>query len=425
MNKKHLAMLSPLCLALLAATAGAAESDDGGPFSVGLSETLTHDSNIGHNDDAHRKADWFSTTELNAAIREQLGRDTLNVTAAVDLNRYKNSHPLNSVGYQAAAEFDFNTIGDLSGSLGADTHRRQYVAGQTLDLGPDGQTETIVHNLQTDSHAFARLVLGAESRFAVYGGADANQRHFSNDLFRANDERQWSTNLGTRYSTSPDLSFSLNGTYVRGEYPHGGVIVNGQAEDGASHFSTRSYGLSSHWQASGNSAVDASAGYTTEDNQELTGKRNFVNGSLNWKWTPPSHFTVNFGIKRSSDADASTSLASVGTVNGNNLNGTSINNVGHLELTYALTAKVSLDASEDYTDRKYTGLRETDTTSASGTTKTSRLYFSAHYIPSRTTDVNCGVGHETRHGSVVVDNVDLTPAYGDTFVQCAASIRFD
>ena len=374
MNKKHLAMLSPLCLALLAATANAAESDDGGPFSVGLSETLTHDSNIGHNDDAHRKADWFSTTELNAAIREQLGRDTLNVTAAVDLNRYKNSHPLNSVGYQAAAEFDFNTIGDLSGSLGADTHRRQYVAGQTLDLGPDGQTETIVHNLQTDSHAFARLVLGAESRFAVYGGADANQRHFSNDLFRANDERQWSTNLGTRYSTSPDLSFSLNGTYVRGEYPHGGVIVN---------------------------------------------------GSLNWKWTPPSHFTVNFGIKRSSDADASTSLASVGTVNGNNLNGTSINNVGHLELTYALTAKVSLDASEDYTDRKYTGLRETDTTSASGTTKTSRLYFSAHYIPSRTTDVNCGVGHETRHGSVVVDNVDLTPAYGDTFVQCAASIRFD
>ncbi len=423
MKKNHLAMLSPLCLGLLAGNARAALE----PFSFGASENLQHQSNVAHSLDEQRTADWISITEFNAALNQALGRDALVATAAVDINRYKHTRELDATGYQGAARFDWNTIGDLSGTIGADTQRRQYISGQAVDLtSPSGTIASQVHNLQTDSHAFARVTLGGESRWSISGGADANDRKYSNDTFAASDERQWSTNLGTRYATSPDLSFGLGGTYVHGEYPHAQTVVGTVLTEKVARFNTRSFNLNTNWQASGNSALQASVGYTTEDSQALTSVRHFVNGSLNWTWTPPSHFTVNLGLRRSSDADASTAAVNVGVVNANNLNGTSINNVAHLEVVYALTAKTSLDASVDYTQRKYTDVQVlTGLVSgvANGDTRTTRLFLTAHFQPTRTTDLGCGGGRETRHADSGLTG--FANSYTDNYLQCVASIKFD
>jgi hypothetical protein len=422
LKMKPLAVLTPLCLCLVAGSARA----DLEPYSFGASETVQHQSNLNHTDDAHRTADWISTTEFSAAVNQPLGRDKLVASAAVDFNRYKRTHPLNATGYQAAAEFDWSAIGDLSGALGADSHRRQYIAGDTADLtGANGATALNVRNLQTDNHAFARMALGGESRLTIFGGVDANQRRFSlsNDTFNSQEEQQWSTNLGTRYATSPDLSFGVSGAYVRGEYPHGTAPVTPSTTWTASNFSTKSLSATSKWQASGNSSLDASLGYTTENSDALSSNRHFVNGSLNWVWTPPSHFTVNLGFKRSSDADTSSTGSGVGIVNANNLNGTSVNNVGHLEVTYALTAKITLDASADYTQRKYSDVKQLDAADANGSTRTSRYFLTAHYQPTRTTDLSCGGGRESRRTDATLVNV--TPAYTDNYVQCVAAIHFD
>ena len=421
MKKNTMATLSPLCLALFAGHACAALE----PFSFGASETLQHQSNINHTDSdtTPNVSDWMSTTELNAALDQALGRDKLVATAAIDFNRYRHEKSLNAIGYQVAAELDWSTVGDLSGSFGGDSHRRQYIAGETAETTP-GTAPVVVteKNLQTDNHAFARIMLGGESRWAIFGGGDFNQRKYSLDSFDSNDEHQWSTNVGTRYQTSPDLSFGLTGNFVHGEYPDGGVIVGNTIVAGASKFSTRTISATTRWQASGSSALDGNIGYTTEDNAALTSDRKFLSGGLNWNWTPPSHFTVSFGLRRSSDADASAGLASATSANNGNLNGTSINNAAHLEVTYALTAKVTLDASTDYTQRKYSGLRELDTT-ADGSTRTARFYLTAHYAPTRTTDVSCGGGRETRHADARI--IELVNSYTNNSVQCAASIRFD
>ncbi len=421
MKNKPLATLSPLCLALFAGHACAALE----PFTLGASETLQHQSNLFHSDSAQTPnvPDWLSTTDFNAALDQALGRDKLVASAAVDLYRYKHEKQLNATGYSLGAEFDWSTVGDLSGSLGADSHRRQYIAGQTSEPVPGKEPVVVTEkNLQTDNHAFARVTLGAESRWSIYGGGDFNQRKYSLDTFESNDEHQWSTNVGTRLSTSPDLSFGLTGNFVHGEYPDGGVIVGNTLVPGASKFSTRTFAATTKWQASGNSSLDANIGYTAEDNDALTSDRKFVSGSLNWSWTPPSHFTVNFGVRRSSDADAYSGLASATAANNGSLNGLSINTSGHLEVTYSVTAKVSLDASADYTQRKYADLQLVGGT-ADGSTRTSRFFLTAHYAPTRTTDVSCGGGRETRHADASI--VGLVNSYTDNFVQCAASIRFD
>jgi hypothetical protein len=415
MNIKPLATLSPLCLCLLA---GAARADLE-PFSFGASETVQHQSNLHHTDEAKQAnvADWISTTEFSAGLNQALGRDKLVVNGAIDLNRYKHTKGLNATGYSASAEFDWSTIGDLSGALGADSRRRQFVSGESADIGPGNTGDVTARNLQTDNHAFAKIALGGDARWQIFGGFDANQRRYSNSSFDANEEHQWSTNAGTNYSTSPDLSFGLQGSYVRGEYPHGSDT------QGPSNFNTRTLSATTKWKASGNSALNASLGITSENNDALASNRRFLSGSLNWNWTPPSHFTVNLGLKRSSDADTSSTAVSTGVANANNLNGTSVNNVAHLEVTYELTAKINLDASEDYTQRKYAGLKLLSGELANGTTRTSRWYLTAHYRPTRTTDLSCGGGRETRN--VDANLSDATPAYTDNYVQCVASIRFD
>ena len=156
MKNKSLATLSPLCLALFAGSAWA----DLEPFSFGASEQIQHQSNLGHTDSSKTPnvSDWNSTTTLSGAISEPVGRDKLLVTGDVDFDRYKRSHNLDSTGYNAAAEFDWNTVGDLSGSLGADSHRHQYFYGESSEFTIVGASTgtTIVKNLQTDNHVFAR-----------------------------------------------------------------------------------------------------------------------------------------------------------------------------------------------------------------------------------------------------------------------------
>lgn len=416
MKNKPLAILPPLCLCLFAGSAWA----DLEPFSFGASENLQHESNLGHAG-TNERADWISTTELSGAINEPLGRDKLVGSAAVDFNRYKHSTNVDSTTYSAAAEFDWNTIGDLAGSLGADSHRRQYFVGETSDFSIGGTpvSPTIVKNLQTDNHAFARVSLGGESRLTFFGGADANRRSYSDDTFRINDERQWSTNLGTRYSTSPDLSFGLTGSYVRGDYPQGSPSAT------QSNFNNKSISATTTWQVSGNTRMDGSLGYTNFYSDAFGvsgGTRHFANGSFNWVWTPPSHLTFRLGLRRSADADSTSSGVSPGVSAASSLSGTSINSVAHLQATYAFTAKTSLDASADYTDRKYENLL-TSLGTFSGSTRTSRFYLTAHFLPTRTTDLSCGGGRETRHADASLEKV--AQGYNDNYVQCIASIRFD
>ncbi len=418
MKNKSLATLSPLCLALFAGSAWA----DLEPFSFGASEQIQHQSNLGHTDSSRTPnvADWNSTTTLSGAISEPVGRDKLLVTGDVDFDRYKRSHNLDSTGYNAAAEFDWNTVGDLSGSLGADSHRHQYFYGESSEFTIAGASTgtTIVKNLQTDNHVFARATLGGQSRWTIFGGTDASKRNYSNETFNVNDEHQWSGDLGTRYSTSPDLSFGVTGNYVRGVYPEGSTAHT------ESNFNSKVISATTQWQVSGNTRMDGSLGYTSYYSDAFGGTRHFMNGSLNWVWTPPSHLTFSLNLKRSADADTLSSSGNGQVVSASTLNGTAINNDAHLDATYAFTPKTSLEASADYINRKYLP-QQVQGIEVSGSTRTSRFFLTAHFQPTRTTDLSCGGGRETRHADDSLASKNLAASYTDNYVQCMASIHFD
>jgi hypothetical protein len=413
LKNKPLAMLSPLCLCLFAGSAWA----DLEPFTVGASETVVHDSNISR-DDANRISDWYSTTELRAGVNQALGRDQLIGNAAVNYTGYRDQvdHDLDSFGYQGALRLDWSTIGDLSGSLGGDAGRRRY------DYGFEDASGALQgRNLETDSHEFAKISLGGLARWNIFAGFDANRRRFSSTTYEVNDEQQWSQSLGTTYSTSPDLSFGITGNYTRGEYPNY-VTSSG-------NFDSKIVSATTKWQASGNSLLNASLGYT-QQNSDLQPTLRFVNGSLSWNWSPPSRFSVSLAMSRSTDGGAASGTAT-------SLTDRSLNTTGSLNVSYAMTAKISLVAGGQYIHRKYADVtvpavlpngsvdpNPADDVVVSGTNHSTRFSLSAHYQPTRTTDLSCGAAHEVRaSGSIAV--LQIAPNYTDNTVQCAASINFD
>ena len=431
MKSNVLAMMSPLCLCLLASNARAALE----PFTLGASETVKHESNINHGAEGNVTSDWLSTTEFTAALDEAVGRSKLLANAGINYNVYHRrvDKDLNNFGYHAGAELDWETIGDLSGALGASSTRKRYVYGLTSDPKPDSPTDssgsTNQRNMQTDNRVFARAQLGGPARLQIYGGADASRRRFSATDFQGQDEHQWSTNLGTRYSTSPDLAFGVEGNVVHGEFPH--VVYAffaGEPLTKVSKFTSRSVDATVRLKATGNSGFDASVGYTTESSDALSKDAKFTNGSLNWTWTPPSHFRVRVGLKRSADIDNQVANSNLG-LDASNLTGVSVNNVASLDVTYELTAKISLDANASYSQRKYSDVKQQDPVTQqpladlAGTLRTTNFFLSVNYQPTRTTSLSCGAGREHRRADSAI--ALSLPSYADNTVQCMGSIKFD
>ena len=415
MKMRLMATLSSVCLGLCASGARAAIE----PFTVGASETVAHDSNIGRTDSGHTVADWYSTTEVRGGVSQALGRDQLSGSAAVNYTGYRDhaDHSLDSFGYRGALRLDWSTVGDISGALGADAVRRRYTGD--VDQS-DGIALRSVEGriLETDSHAFAKISLGGVSRWNIFAAGDLNRRRFSPSAFAVNDEQQWSQSLGTTYSTSPDLSFGITGNYTHGEYPNFGAPAD---------FDSRSLSATTKWQASGNSRFNAALGYTTQTS-DLQPTLRFVSGNLYWVWTPPSHFNVSLGLSRSSDGGAASGAGPTATT----LNDQSLNTTGSLSVTYLFTAKVNFVAGAQYVTRKYTnatvinnsGFSFGNSDVVSGADHTQRISLAAHYLATRTTDLSCSVAHAVRHGSPQIAQ-SLASNYIDNLVQCVAAIDFN
>jgi hypothetical protein len=411
MNAKIVVRLLPVCLGLFS---GAARADLE-PFSFAVSESVQHQSNINREPSGSASADWLSTTELRAALDQRLGRDELTASLKVAYDKYKHSTYPNTVGYAGAVGLDWSTVGDLSGTLTADSERQQYLYG----IG-SSQGQSSGRNIETTNHAGGTVQLGGQGRWVLFAGGDASNVNYSASTFASNEERQWSANGGTRYQTSSDLSFGLQGSYTHGEYPN--LLIKGDVYT----FSLRSVDLTTRLKASGSSALDARIGMSSE---QAVGQsdQHFVNGALSWNWSPPSHFNVFVGISR--DANSNTTSAATITDNSTaSLTGRSINNAAHVSVTYSLTAKISLVADGQYVQRKYSNsVSGTDasgnTTYASGSNRTGVYGLAAHYAPTRTTDLGCGYNREIRHTDASL--ASLTPGYTDNTVQCSAAIKFN
>jgi hypothetical protein len=132
--------------------------------------------------------------------------------------------------------------------------------------------------------------------------------------------------------------------------------------------------------------------------------------------------------------DSSTNTGEGATITNTNdsVNGRSLNTIGHLDVSYALTAKITLDALAQYIHRQYTDAHVPTglsfggvplTALANGGSNTTRISLSAHYLPTRTTTLGCGLSRDVHSADQSISG--LFKPYTDNTVMCTASIHFD
>jgi len=93
------------------------------PWYFGVSETLTHDTNIFRVPNG--TSGNISSTSLNGGIYQPFGRQRLSAAGTVSYNKYFGESSLDNTSYDLRGNFDWETVGHLSGNVG-------LAFGQTL-----------------------------------------------------------------------------------------------------------------------------------------------------------------------------------------------------------------------------------------------------------------------------------------------------
>ena len=274
MNRLHRLSLP---FALLASASCWAQSDQGSPWYLGASLGHYYTDNV-FRSNAAESSDRLTSLSLLAGVDTRLGRQRLHADGRFNDTRYQDNSRLDNRGYSLDTGLDWETAGNLSGTL--DYTRARTLADFNSNTGIAPTTE---RNLQTDQSAggSVRLGLPGLSPFTLEGTFVRRQRDYSLPLWDTQEYRQNTSSVGLLYNASSAWRFGLAGRYTKGRVP-----VNGFEWD------RKDIDLTALWRATGASSLNARLSRSTSDT--FTG----LTGSLNWNWAPGGRWTLSTKLSR-------------------------------------------------------------------------------------------------------------------------------
>jgi hypothetical protein len=396
---RHLPLCTlPTLLALggLGGLAQAQQAVSSTPVAFGVSETVTHDSNLFRAVDGAEQADWLSLTALNLALDQPLGRQRLRGNASLNLSRYRGNAQLNNAGHDLQLQLEWETAGNLSGGLGVQSTRQQYRYGFDSAQPFDGL------NAESTQSAFARARWGGLGEWGLMGGMNTLRRGYSAAGFAANELSQWSAEVGASYRPGPDLGFSLVARHAAIERPDVGAVIGDD-------LGRDDLELGAHWQASGASRFELSVARSSE-RHDRSADRRFWTGSLGWSWAPSAKLKFNTRVLRDTAGSGGLSTEPAAVTAGSQLRDAALWSV-----VWELSSKINVDAGVQWSKRRLSGVVGGNALTAED--RTLGLNLGARYSPTRSLDLSCGVLSEQRLADA--SSQLLTRPYDDLAVRCA------
>ncbi|HJV70868.1 hypothetical protein [Ideonella sp.] len=377
------------------------------PFSIGLSETLTHDSNF-FRTSTNEEAEWTSVTALNFGLDQMFGRQRLHGNAALQMNRYKEHDELNNTGHDVALQLDWETAGDLSGVLGAQSIRRQYRFGLDSATPLDD-----ARNIESTQSGYFQGRLGGMGEWALLVGANALDRGYSNATFAAdNDLSQWSGEGGIGYKPSPDLGGQLLARYTRISRPDTSFYDDSSRKD---------LELGVFWQASGASRFDVRL-TRSEEKHAVLADRSFWTGGIGWDWAPSGKLRLRTQVLRDIEGgsgNVATPEATMPAVPA----GDQLRDAFIWSAQWAATAKINVIGGVQWSRRKLSQLLEVGGGHLSD--RTTAVTLGVQYSPARALDLGCNIASERRDSNAVsIADLALTRDYDALAAGCTFQFWF-
>ncbi|MDH0865346.1 hypothetical protein [Mitsuaria sp. GD03876] len=313
----------PFALLAVASAPCWAQSDVGSPWYLGASLGHYYSSNV-FRSSGGANSDQLTSISLLGGVDQRLGRQRVYANARLNDTRYQDNSRLNNNGYNLGAGVNWETVGNLSGTVEYTRARTLADFNSTTAVAP-----TTERNLQTDQSATAtaRLGLPTMSSYAIEASWIHRERAYSLQVFDSQEYRQDQQSLGLLYNASSAWRFGVAGRYTKGKVPVGGF-----------EYDRKDLDLTALWRATGSSSLNARLSRSRSDN--FSG----LTGALNWDWRPGGRWSASTQLSRDTGIETYYQGINNGISDFNR-----VQTAFQTQLNYQLTGKVTVQLGAGYT----------------------------------------------------------------------------
>ena len=394
------------CLAV-AVTLGAAVAAraETGPYSIGLSETLTRETNLVRRPEGQPAlGDTVSTTTLLGGFDRGIGRQRVYFNGSVRRSLYHDNPGYNNTGYQLSSGLDWSTVNRVSGLLSLAASR---------SLAPFGTNGifALERNVLSSRQLNAVARVGSVTPLTLEGSFAHQSTGYSAQRFKFAEFSQNSVGANLLWRSSSQLSTGVGLRVTQGRYPQGAF--------GDDHFTGRNIDVSLNWTPSAASSLAARAGYTRSRHDDAS-QRDFsgLTANLQWLWQPSGKWRLTTQYARTTGEDA-TFLALAGNSPGLAGLNSRVSDTLALNAAYLATGKITLEGNYSQVHRALSRSASIGTSASliAGTDDTRVVGLTARYAVTRTVQVSCNVGRDRRTASSA-----LSYGYTASYASCTAQV---
>lgn len=387
---RHTHQLAQVGIVAIFCTFTAQINAEPSPYFLGVSQGITHESNIFRAPSGQPKSsDTYLTTSLLAGLDQPIGRQRVYLNGDVRYNKYNDNSQLDNTGFGLNAGLDWSTAGRLSGAFTYNLN--QNLASYGADQGP-----TITkRNLERTQQLQAKAQLGLVSLLSLEGALTHRRIDYSASEFDYQEFSQNSASLGVIYRPSGILNLGAAVRYTHGKYPSAVEPTPGVFQE--DKFDRNDFDLTALWIPTGLSKVTARLSFTNEDHTQLKSKDlNGVTGALGWEYKPTGKLTFFTDLIRDTGAEGGFNQGSAATPAGNL---SRLSDSIQVRGLFDATAKIQLESTLRYVRRELVStfaLADGASSTEAGKDRYGLASIGIVYRPARAWKLGCRYSYEKR-----------------------------
>ena len=365
---------------LLLATAATSTHAQISPYYLGASLSQGYDSNIFRVPEVARpRSDSITTATALAGFNQPISRQRVYTDLELRRQRFNRLSELDNTGYKLGTGLDWETVGNLSGTLKFDT-QKSLASYSTLF-----QQTLEEKNIKRERSFGASIQRGnARTDLQLFGAFNARKVEYSSSAFRSRDNDRRALRAGIRWHRSDLLMLGAALVEARGKYP--------SLPD---EYTSHGLEVTGNWAASGASHFDSKFVYEQRE-YDAAKQRNFsgLNGLLRWRWEPTGKLTFTTLLLR----DADDSERFVDEISDQRVAGSKATNSLIVDGAWKATAKLTVSANMRFSDRKLINFSAPGTLKPAqrGSDTTRQASLGATWTATNSLSLGCNVARESR-----------------------------
>ena len=382
--------VQPLFVALAAAVAcGLARADEPSPYFIGVTQALTHDSNI--NRIPNGTGDNYSSTGIVAGLDQRIGRQRVYASAGLQFNKYQDQDRLDNTSYNVSGGWDFNTIERFSGGLSLSATQNLASTSNSNTLAP-----TTDRNIAQTEQFGARIGWGGDAALTLNSSYAHSRVHYSTPAYATSESSQDSVSAGANYRVGATLGVGAALRLARSVAPKGIQVAPGVFAENTAN--SRNIDFLVDWRPTAQTTLGGRLSLTRQTNSGVSG-RDFsgLTGALNASYTPTAKLSFNAALSRDAGANSAffnLTNATNGTTSTVLSESSQVSNNVALGAVYAATAKINVNAGANW--RRTELVDSLGGGSVDRTDDVKSVSLGANYAITRAWSVACNISHEQR-----------------------------